>query len=460
MKKLVFLLGLAAISLASCTKDIVKEANKGRAIDFRVAAPTRGSETTSANLTTFYVTAIDDQGANYFSNTAFTKIEEYFSSSPSYFWPGDGSTLDFYAYAPSATTLGAEVNINNSSKTLTDFSPAAEITDQKDFVTAQASGNKDDQTNGVALLFKHQLAQIEVKARNANEGYIYKVKGVRIAQPVANADFDFETESWNLSVNNSDKAVYQTTYSHTITLNTFAQNIMEEEGNNAMLIPQQLVAWDPENDPTNSQKGAYLSVYAQITTSAGAKVYPNIEGQDYAWLAVPIDTEWEAGNKYVYTLDFTYGAGYSDPLDGPTNNVIGDPIRFKVDVTPWDESTAEDPIIGTWDIRKVHTIKYSKQRDETEEEVAEDVETIKATLVPQYITYEWISSTEFYYNEPGYGRVLMTTTIKDGKRVIAVSEGSLIYFDWADESKTKLMMVILSEDDNYKEEYYLYYDKI
>ena len=117
---------------------------------------------------------------------------------------------------------------------------------------------------------------------------------------------------------------------------------METEGDNAMLIPQQLVAWDAENDKTNTKKGAYLSVYAQIETAEGSRVYPNVDGMEYAWLAVPIDTKWEAGYKYVYTLDFTNGAGYSDPLDGPDTGgtVLGGAIKFTMDVNPWGEKSA------------------------------------------------------------------------------------------------------------------------
>ena len=62
---------------------------------------------------------------------------------------------------------------------------------------------------------------------------------------------------------------------------------------------------------------------------------------NYAWLAVPIDTKWEAGYKYVYTLDFTNGAGYSDPLDGPETGgtVLGGAIKFTMDVNPWGEKS-------------------------------------------------------------------------------------------------------------------------
>ena len=353
-------MGVAVMALASCAKDSVKEVNNGHAIDFRVATQTRATETTTANLSTFYVTAIDAKGSNYFTNAAFTKIEEYFRSSPAYYWPGDGSDLDFYAYAPAAETLGATVTIDNTSKTLAGFSPAAQFADQKDFVTATASGNKTNETSGVALTFDHQLTQIEVKARNANDAYVYKIKGVRIAQPVSKADFDFTTKQWTPS---TEKAIYQVQYSNEITLNTYGQCIMKTEGDNAMLIPQQLVAWDAENDKTNTAKGAYLSVYAQVETTEGARVYPNVDGMDYAWLAVPIDTKWEAGYKYVYTLDFTNGAGYSDPLDGPETggSVLGGAIKFTMEVNPWgDKSTmtaTNSMLVGHWVAQRVEVVR-------------------------------------------------------------------------------------------------------
>ena len=344
MKKTIILMGITAMVFSSCANDTIKEANLGHAIDFRVATQTKATETTTANLTTFYVTAINESGANYFTNAAFTKVDSYFTSSPLYYWPGN-ETLQFYAYAPSATTLGATVTIDQTTQTIAGYAPAAEFANQKDLVTAKTTGSKENEATGVALTFNHQLSQIEVKARNANEGYVYKIQGVRLAQPVAKGNFDFSTSKWELSTNTDDKAIYEVTYNTTVTLNTYAQNLMEAEGNNAMLLPQQLVAWDPENDKDNANKGAYISVYAQVTTAEGARVYPKTEGLEYAWLAVPVDTKWEAGYKYVYTLDFSNGAGYPDPIDGDKvgDTVLGGPIKFTMEVNPWEKEEMTVP---------------------------------------------------------------------------------------------------------------------
>ena len=345
-------MAMAAMLIASCSSDDVVSTNTGRAIDFRTSVGTRGTETTTANINKFWVTAIGGNNAtNYFSKQMFTKEGSFFTSSPLYYWPA--GKLDFVAYSPSETDLGGTLKIDNATKELKDFSPAAEIADQKDFVTATASGTKaDNQTNSVALTFAHQLSQIEIKAKNTNTGYVYKVVGVRIGKPVSKGTFTFGTNTWALTT--TEKANYAIEYTATPrTLAKDAATMMGTANDNAMLLPQQLVAWTPEGDSrdkTNTNNGAYIALKIQITTKDGARVYP-AKG-DYDWAAVAIGTTWEAGKKYVYTLDFSNGAGKVDPekpkpVDptdpfNPGEDILGKPIKFTVTVTPW--APADQPV--------------------------------------------------------------------------------------------------------------------
>lgn len=346
MKKQLFLVVVAALAMASCSKDESTGINNGNAIDFRAAMQTRASETTMANITNFFVTALDKNNANYFSDAEFTKDGAFFTSTPAYYWPSDGSNLSFFAYSPSAADLDATVTINSTTKTLADFEPATTIADQKDFITATATGSKTDEAAGVALTFGHRLSQIEIKAKNTNDGYVYKVQGVRIGQPVSKATFDFGTTSWQLG---SVKTNYEATYAGSEkTLTGTAASIMAVEDDNAMLIPQQLIAWTPDTDKTNTNKGAYLAVKVNITTKDGARVYPSVG--EYDWVAVAVNTKWEPGQKYVYTLDFSNGAGKVDPekpMPGPTDpfkpgeDVLGSAIKFTVTVTPWTPASED-----------------------------------------------------------------------------------------------------------------------
>lgn len=342
-------MAMAAMLIASCSSDDVVSTNTGRAIDFRTSVGTRGAETTTANIDKFWVTAIDGAGANYFSKQEYKKEGEFFTSKPLYYWPV--GTLNFFAYSPSETDLGATVTINKDTKTLADFSPAAKIADQKDFVTATASGTRvDNETKGVKLTFAHQLSQIEIKAKNTNTGYIYKVVGVRIGKPVSKGTFTFSTNTWSLTTTEkANYAVEYTTDPRTLTADTDT-TMMGAANDNAMLLPQQLTAWDFKTDQTNTKNGAYIALKIQITTKDGARVYP-AKG-DYDWAAVAINTNWEAGKKYVYTLDFSNGAGKVDPekpkpVDPtdpfkPGEDILGKPIKFTVTVTPW--TSADQPV--------------------------------------------------------------------------------------------------------------------
>lgn len=352
MKKQFLFVAVAALAMASCSEDEQMAVNHGAAIDFRGAMATRATETTTANLNDIFVTALDAAGANFFAEEQFTKgATNTFNSVTSYYWPSDDSQLNFFAYAPSKAELGGTLTITNTTKELAGFSPVTTIADQKDFVSCKATGKKSlNESAGVSLSFKHQLSQIEIKAKNDNNAYVYKVLAARIGQPVSKGTFDFDRENWSLE---TDKANYIVPDFSEITLDGTPKSLMGTTGGNAMLLPQQLTAWDPTTDKNNkTHNGAYLAVKLQINTKAGARVYPATVVGDYDWAAVPINTTWEAGKKYVYTLDFTNGAGKVDPEKttpvaptdpfNPGDNILGGtPIKFTVTVTPWVETTKD-----------------------------------------------------------------------------------------------------------------------
>ncbi len=363
-------MAVSAIALASCSEDepvSVRQATN-EAISFRSAMGTRATETTNANLDKIYVSAVfrdstvtDEttkfngfKNSLYFDNAEFDKGSDSFftaANGKKYSWLAPKQQINFFAYAPSQDELGADIIMkeDNSGMTLESFSIPEEIADQVDFITANASGTrKDNETSGVELTFDHRLSQIELRAKSENDTYTYKVIGARIGRVQYTGTFDFNTNQWTLD-DWHDTAIY-TSNCDTTTLTATPVSIMGASGN-AMLMPQTLTPWSPTGDPDNVAREAYLSVLVNITrTDNGVQIYPFPSESDftfkpvreYGWASIPLSGTWEQGKKYIYTLDFTNGAGTIDPDDPyPGTPIIGDQIKFTVQVNDWVDANTD-----------------------------------------------------------------------------------------------------------------------
>ncbi len=365
--KLFLLAGVAALSLASCANDepVNVRSTDDNAISFRSGMSSRATETNNSNLSEIYVTAFTKTMTQpYFENIEFSKgSDSFFTSAEKYSWFANNDTITFKAYSPSQDVLGADITVSGDNMTLESFAVPEQIKDQVDFITATAKGNKkDNEQSGVELTFDHRLAQIEIRAKSSSPTYTYKVTGARIGRAQYMGSFDFNTNEWTLD-DWHDTQVY-TSACDEVTLTSEAQNIMGPDGN-AMLLPQVLTPWSPTGDPDNVAREAYLSVLVQITrTDNGMQIYPypsdplDVDGNQraitgkeqrhYAWASIPLSGEWKQGMKYIYTLDFTNGAGNIDPDDpNPGEPVIGD-IKFKVTVNPWVDAEQATPMTPTF----------------------------------------------------------------------------------------------------------------
>lgn len=346
-KSLLILAGVAMLALVSCSKEQTLAENgkvvRTRGIGFRAsfAQNTRAVETTTTNLNSFYVCSF---GETEFADVEFTKGDgNFYTSVTEYPWPESGE-LSFFAYAPSKTQLGGTWSIRGTSKRVSNFSPKTKVSDQLDFVIASASGDKaTNETSGVALTFTHALSQITVLAKNTNSDFEVKVKGVRIGCIPGTGTLNAQNSpvSWTVS-SSSDPVNYQIETAAASTLTSSPISVMGTEGS-AMLIPQQLIKWDVENDKSNDGQGAYLAVYANITKDG--KVVCPVDGtsSQFAWVAVPIETNWEPGKKYTYTLDLASGGKYApdEPNPGEPTVKESEPIKFTVNVTEWNEVSQE-----------------------------------------------------------------------------------------------------------------------
>ncbi len=69
-----------------------------------------------------------------------------------------------------------------------------------------------------------------------------------------------------------------------------------------------------------------------------------IDVREYGWAAVPVDVDWTAGHRYVYTLNYADGIGIHDPEDpAPGTPIAGlEEISWGVSVGAWEYAAKSD----------------------------------------------------------------------------------------------------------------------
>lgn len=357
MNKSIFWCAAAALALASCSNDETVEMAKGDAINFRtsVGLNTRASQFGTTDLervNKLYVTTFKADGSELFEEKEYSKGADGWTGGQ--YW-GKETSLNFYLTYPKLSEWKEGAKLTRDNKTITGFTVKDAVADQIDFVAAQTTAQK---ATSVAVELQHVLAQIQINAKSDNTNYKYKVRGIRIHNAYSTGDIDLSNQNWS---NWSAAKNYEVTFTNPVILNGTAQSIMGDAGN-AMLLPQTVEAWngtDKSDDTVTPVKGSYISVYVNITTSAGDAVYPGgstAANETYGWTAVPVKFEWTKGNKYIYTLDFTNGGGKVDPVNpGPSvdpgntdpdkpNPILGDEIKFEVTVKDWNDIASDKPM--------------------------------------------------------------------------------------------------------------------
>ena len=378
MKKSVLLMAAAtAIALSSCSSEETKDIAKSSNITFRstVGLNSRGTEATTDNLKNIWVSAwAGDDVA--FNDVQFAKNaggQHFNSVGAAYFWEKDKD----YTFMVFATGKDNKANltptVTKTSITLTDYAPNETLADQLDLLTAQGTGNKaNNETTGASLAFDHILSQIQIKVKNTNENVKYTIKGVRISNVKGKGNYTFtpaDNQNKHVWDNLGTPSQYILDQGVNITLDENNKNVTDllTATNSAMLIPQGITAWDGQA-PNQvgatfvNVNGSYISllINVQKKNAAGAweQVYPKADAPNdkSAWTAVAIPTvTWANGNKYIYTLDLSAGAGKVDPVEpgdnwvdgkdpGKGEDILGKQIFFTVTVTPWADQSVNVPM--------------------------------------------------------------------------------------------------------------------
>ena len=329
------------LAATSCSQDDVVGGNvlSNNEIGFNTtvgipAKPVRAVETKITNLGKFTVNAFQAGETNYMKNVEYTTSDNgssWTTAAGKFFWPVEGD-LHLYGYAPAKPGANGTFKIDKDAQTLTDFVPFATAAAQQDFVYAKSTGNNaTNGTSGVEMNFQHALTEISVAAKNSNTAYTVKVTGVKLGNVKTKGTFTFPSiansaASWTLSDATADVGSYETTWSNASVL-TSSVSTLDKANVAFMLLPQQL-----EKSEKASEK-AYLALKVNITMQGGKVIRDG-------WAYIGLNTNWEMGKHYTYTLDFSEGAGQDE--DGK-QIISGKEMVLKVKVTPWDAKAVDLP---------------------------------------------------------------------------------------------------------------------
>jgi hypothetical protein len=399
MKKLVFLLPIAAFAMASCSNDSVVEQPATKVISAEalqiypeIQGATRGTVWDNSNFAEFYLstsgkfqenaTDVNHADGAAFTNAKVTKSgSSWLISGKEWYWPSKTATSDFTAWAPVAPD-GDPVFGPGS------YTASTTIADQKDILVAFNSGSATDFESGVPLKFRHILSQIVIKADNADKTKVdIEVADVRLNNISSTGTWAVPTASTATALGYTPWSSVSTQVNYFTKVGSFASPVMLDGSakdltgaDPLLLIPQQLNA-----ATIASGTGQYISLLVRIKKGT-TLVYPrnNFKGdantaftsgsepdyrtagvensEQWAWTAVDVNTNWEPGKKYIYTLHFTengYGkidgtltGGNTNPGDDgdsttqdpePGDDVVDTPVKLVLDVEviDWEEVTEE-----------------------------------------------------------------------------------------------------------------------
>lgn len=360
MNKAIYICASMALMLASCSNDETVELAKEKGISFRgtVGLNTRAQNTGTAELLdgkVLYVTTFKPNGERLFVETEYVYDGGVWIAQPAQIW-GVNEKLSFVLTYPKLAEFNANYTLMTDKGADTYVTVNEEIPDQKDFLVAHLTDvSKTDGSVNVSL--KHVFSSIEIWAKNTNNAFKYKVKGIRLCGVNKTGCVSF-TAVDAMCNGNVDTRTYELLYDTPVTLNNDAQSLMDTAGN-AILPPQAPLnenykdiaqKWQLES-PADA-KSTYISVLINLKAAAGAVIYPagsTADNETYGWVSVPVSYEWESGKKYVYTLDFSDGAGRVDPNEpgndvdpggkdpAKAQSVLGGLIKFGLKVTQWNE---------------------------------------------------------------------------------------------------------------------------
>ena len=341
---------LATGVLSSCSQDDDPGSSypvSSNAIQFNVttdnAAGTRGVPTTAAN----YLTQVKDlkvwgylasSGSYYLGHTGDAGILidnrgdgkwDYNAPTDMVYWPNEA--MNFYAITPSSNSNYA---FNGG---LLTYTVPTDNSKQIDLMIAQAANQTKNTNKGVVNLpFQHTLSQVVFKGMTKSSNLSVEIQSITIHNVNSVMTLGLNGTATAPAVNYANYTLGMGgTKTVAVTDANKAVDLTAADGA-LMLVPQTLTGWTDKTSTTAADAAhqSYIEIVCKITSKTNTGVtYLLGSATAYDKTFVPLPAKWEAGKRYVYTLQF----------GGGKNNTGADrftPITFSVNVSDWSDVTS------------------------------------------------------------------------------------------------------------------------
>mgnify|MGYP002310046946 CR=1 FL=1 len=326
MKKSMFLLGMAAVALASCTNEEVMEVAQNRVIQFNafVNNTTRAVSEKEGTLTNgeFYVFA----NYGYSADNSGTVVYNNELASKTAYW--QTATYRFGAYYDGTTqNSNASFDANNGTLTITGYKPS-DTNDLMAAISNEITCTDPSAQGAVVLTFKHLLSQVKFTFKTDDaDAYTLAISDLTIE----NADI-----SGNVIYNGTN-----ITWNETTTGNYTYDDISDVADVNKQYTGESVEFIIPQ-DNTNNLKVTFTA------TISGPGIESKKKGTFSATLGYikttvegTTDNTWTAGYRYNYTATIN-----ADDIDETLTEKI---IEFTPTADKWldaDDTTYEPSTVA------------------------------------------------------------------------------------------------------------------
>lgn len=331
MKTYQLILATALVALSACNKEevVTSDTNlESNEIGF-VAVNRKATKANDAIITgtayahdnTFQVWGWQSEGgafaefsandaSNFMTNLTISwtggrdsRAEAWRNAANYYYWPFTGK-ISFLAVHPSTvapSTTGWDATNKKPQATFADYTITPGSNETTDLMFATNEGSR--RADALPMVFQHALSQIEVQVKT-NEDYSNDVAFDVESVVFHNIDLSGDVAYANDAISWTDNTTQSETWNYYTTVLEDITDSYQVYGAAKVNIPQAAsVADDPAT--TNVIEGTYITVGYSMEQTGSAKITGTVN------IAKP--QVWEAGKRYVYTLNFKLNEILFDP---------------------------------------------------------------------------------------------------------------------------------------------------